>query len=196
MGQQPKNPLKPQALALREQGLSYGEIGKRLGVNPKSVAGWKANADRKRRAKEAQLASKEQNTARLAPNPDKDPKLPTLSTDISADRKFSDSPSQAGNSGTSEQALRAKALAIYAEAETKHVSKRRREWADDVLRVTSKVGAGKTGKGVEAEAGSAYPGMGDEELMERGIASACAVLGGHRVDAIITRLKEQGQFYL
>ncbi len=179
----PRNPLKPEALRLRAEGKTYTEIGALLSVNPKSVAGWVGMAKRRVLAKEAREALQSGNSALLSPSPPKEPYQVSQSANISADTKFS----------TTETELRSKALAILAEAETKHISKRRREWADNVLKVTK---AGKSTKDGDTQGNSAYSTMGNEELAERGIASLCAILGGPRVDAIIARLKAEGQFDL
>ncbi len=192
MPRQPANPLKAQAILLRQQGLSYGQISKQLGVKEGSIPFWVASEKKKKLAAEAKASFKNSQSAELAPytqNPIQS--KPNLS-DISAGFKSSPTPPQ-GSPELSEIALRAKALAIVAEgSDGRRIRKDRKEWAEWALSVTSKAATAKAGK--ESGKDSAYSGMGDAELAERAIAGACAMLGGPAVDAIIMRLKDQGQF--
>lgn len=190
----PKNPKKQEAVALRQQGFTYGQIADKLQVKPGSVAGWVGMAKRKALALEARNALKNNGSSSLAPSI---PQLSLTSLDIqtitSAALEKSSAP-RPEKAEISESALRAKALSILARAEKKRLTKQQADWVDTVLSRTSKT----TGKGEKGSTGkeSAYTGMGDLELLERSIASACAMLGGHVVDGLISRLKDEGQFYI
>ncbi len=183
---QPKNPKKTLAVELRKQGMTYSAIAKQLDVKEGSVAGWVGMAKRKELAKQAKQASLDHNSASLSPQPPQTLNIQTPILETGAVNKIP----------MSEQALREAAFKILADGlNGKHVPKTKREWADKIIKSTSKEKV-SVSKGNGTNVKTVYATMQDKELAERLIASACALVGGPGADGIIMRLKDEGQWNL
>lgn len=201
---QPKNPKKQEAIQLRQQGLTYAQIGHKLEVNPKSVAGW-VGMDKRKKARQEQKALEQilGNQSFIPTAPQSNQKTPNLGqSQANTGAEFKSfrltSPQDAQETG--EQALRAEAFQILADGlRGKHHAKSKREWADKIIKATSKEKVsviGKRGSTSQPDSKTTYSGMGDAELAERGIMGSVALVGGLAVEEIIKRLKDQGQFYI
>lgn len=200
----PENPKKKECLALRAQGLTYSQIAHKLQVKNGTVAGWIGMAKRKREAKESRdLQAKHGNNAFIPQTPSNSSQSnehQPIGNNTGAEFKNPRLSPLENNAESGEQALRAEAFQILADGlRGKHHAKSKREWADKIIKATSKEKVsviGKRGSTSQPDSKTTYSGMGDAELAERGIMGSVALVGGLAVEEIIKRLKDQGQFYI
>lgn len=189
------NPKKQEAIQLRKQGLTYGQIAKQLGVNEKSVPGWCSQARDRELAKQAKEAQANGQSASLAP-------LQTVNPTGSHSTQNTNAESNSGQVQAEKRPL-TEDERLYRQAKRAlrdHMTGKKLLTTGQLNAAKGLLGSLKPGKGSkaggqgesEADLKTVYHGMGDRELADRVIASACEIVGLATCKAILGELESGG----